>query len=85
MAQTVTLGCRVDSSLKNDFDMTAEELGLTPSVALTVFMRRFVDEGGFPFEVKRYVPSREEYEAHMLSTLEDMRDGNESVHDLVEA
>lgn len=33
---TVPLGCRVDVNLKREFDSTAEDLGLTPTVAITV-------------------------------------------------
>jgi len=47
---TVPLVNRVDATLKREFDSTAEELGLTPTVALTVFMKRFVADGGFPFD-----------------------------------
>lgn len=50
---TVPLVNRVDATLKREFDSTAEELGLTPTVALTVFMKRFVANGGFPFDVRK--------------------------------
>lgn len=33
---TVPLGNRVDINLKREFDSTAEDLGLTPTVAITV-------------------------------------------------
>lgn len=84
MSNTVVLGSRVDAGLKDEFDETAAELGLTPTAALTVLMKRFVDEEGFPFEVKKFVPSKAEYEARMLSTLEAMRGGKETVHKIVE-
>lgn len=45
---TVPLGSRVDINLKREFDSTAEDLGLTPTVAITVFMKRFVQDGGIP-------------------------------------
>ena len=66
MAHTVALGSRVDSRLKSEFDETATELGLSPSAALTVLMKRFVDDGGFPFEVRlksRVAPFASEEEA----------------------
>ena len=50
---TVPLGNRVDIEFKRQFDRTAEEIGLTPTVALTVFMKRFVSDGGFPFAVRK--------------------------------
>lgn len=45
---TVPLGSRVDINLKREFDSTAEDLGLTPTVAITVFMKRFVQDRGIP-------------------------------------
>lgn len=82
---TVPLGNRVSPVLKREFDETAEELGLTPTAALTVFMKRFVAEGGFPFDVRRHVPTSREYAAEMDSRYQRMLAGNETEHDLVEA
>ena len=42
-ASTIPLGNRVDANLKRAFDSTAEELGLTPASALTVFTKRLVE------------------------------------------
>ena len=81
---TVPLGNRVDANLKRAFDATAEELGLSPTSALTVFMKRFVEDGGFPFDVRRRTPSEAEYAAEMDARYRAMRDGNETEHDLVE-
>ena len=43
MATTTTpLDHRVDADLKREFDKTAEGMGITPTAALTVFMKRLV-------------------------------------------
>ncbi|WP_417802775.1 hypothetical protein [Thermophilibacter provencensis] len=42
-ASAVSLGNRVDANLRRAFDATAEELGLTPASALTVFTKRLVE------------------------------------------
>lgn len=85
MATTTTpLGNRVDVNLKRAFEATAEELGLSATSALTVFMKRFVEDGGFPFDVRRRTPSEAEYSAEMDARYRAMRDGNETAHDLVE-
>lgn len=84
MSKMVALECKVDADLKAEFDEVAAGLGLSPSAVLTVLMKRFVDEGDSSFEVRGLVPSREEYEARMLTILESMRSGRESVHELVE-
>lgn len=82
---TVPLGNRVDTNLKSQFDETAEQLGLSPTAALTVFMKRFVTEGGFPFEVKVKTPSEAEYAAEMDVRYHAMLTGNETKHELIEA
>lgn len=81
---TVPLGNRVDVNLKREFDSTAEDLGLTPTVAITVFMKRFVQDGGFPFDVCKPTPSKSEFIAQMEDRYERMLDGHEAEHDLIE-
>lgn len=81
---TIPLGNRVDSNLKRAFDTTAEDLGISPTSALTVFMKRFVEDGGFPFEVRKRVPTEAEYAAEMDARYRAMRSGSETEHDLVE-
>ncbi len=81
---TVPLGNRVNAALKSKFDETAADLGLTPTAALTVFMKRFVAEGGFPFDVRKTTPSKEEFTAEMEARYERMLAGHETEHDLIE-
>lgn len=51
MAQT-SITFRVDDSLKKQFDRLCDELGLTNTAALTMFMKAVVRERGIPFELK---------------------------------
>ncbi len=81
---TAPLGNRVDIELKRQFDKTAEEIGLTPTAALTVFMKRFVSDGGFPFAVRKPVPTEEQFAAEMEARYQRMLAGEESQHDLIE-
>lgn len=81
---TVALGNRVDANLKRAFEETAEDLGLSATAALSVLMKRFVDEGGFPFAVRKKVPTHAEFVAEMDRRYERMLDGNEFEHDLIE-
>ncbi|MDO4437401.1 MAG: type II toxin-antitoxin system RelB/DinJ family antitoxin [Coriobacteriaceae bacterium] len=81
---TVPLGNRVDAELKCDFEKTAEEIGLTSTAAITVFMKRFVAEGGFPFAVRRPVPTEEQFAAEMEARYQRMLAGAEFQHDLIE-
>ena len=82
---TAPLGNRVDVNLKREFDATAEDLGLSSTAAITVFMKRFVADGGFPFEVRRAVPTEAEYAAEMDARYRRMAAGASIEHDLVEA
>ena len=81
---TVAIGSRVDANLKALFDKTALDLGVTPQVAYTVFMKRFVEEGGFPFDVRRPVPSEIEFTRQMDARYQRMLAGHETAHDLIE-
>ena len=82
---TIPLSNRVDATLKKQFDATAAELGLTSTSALTVLMKRFVDEGGFPFEMRRRVPTKQEFTQEMEARYERMLAGHETAHELLEA
>ena len=48
----ITVSARVDDSLKDQAERIAERIGLNLSSIINVFLRRFVMEQGFPFEVK---------------------------------
>jgi addiction module RelB/DinJ family antitoxin len=47
-----TISSRVDDALKTQADIVAENIGISLSSAINIFLKRFVAEGGFPFEVK---------------------------------
>lgn len=83
---TAPLGNRVDVNLKREFDKTAEEIGMSSTAALTVFMKRFVSDGGFPFAVHKPVPvpTEEQFTAEMEARYRRMLDGAEFQHDLIE-
>ena len=48
-------------------------------------MKRFVDEGGFPFAVRKRVPTEVEFAREMDARYHSMLEGNEESHDLMEA
>lgn len=58
MAQT-NINIRMDEKLKRDFDALCGDLGLTMTVAFTVFAKRMVREKGIPFDVSMHVPNAE--------------------------
>jgi DNA-damage-inducible protein J len=53
---TASLNTKIDSDDKKLFVETAQNLGLSPSNAIRVFVRAFNEWGGFPFDVRRSFP-----------------------------
>lgn len=49
---TATLNARIDANEKERFTAISGALGLTPSSAISVFVRKFNEVGGFPFDVR---------------------------------
>lgn len=56
---TVSMNFKTDADTKNTFNKVAEELGLTSSALLNIFVTRVAREKGIPFDVK-VVPKKEE-------------------------
>ena len=53
MSASSLMSIKLDSEEKLLFAQNAEAIGLTPSAAVKVFVRRFNECGGFPFDVRR--------------------------------
>ena len=47
-----TINVRVDAELKEQFSKLADELGLSVSAAINVFLKAAVNHRGIPFELK---------------------------------
>lgn len=54
---TTNINVRVDDTLKKDAERLFNDLGLTMSSAITMFLRSAVSHDGIPFEVKRVTPN----------------------------
>lgn len=50
---TAIINAKVDQAEKDSFVATAEALGLSASSALRVFVKKFNEHGGFPFDVRQ--------------------------------
>lgn len=46
-----TISTRVDEGIKRDAEIIAEEIGIPLSTAINVFIKKFISERGFPFNV----------------------------------
>ncbi len=64
---TVNLNVRIDEEVKRKSESICQELGMTLSTAVNVFLRQMVRTGGIPFDV------RLTSNAETLSAMEDAR------------
>ncbi len=46
-----TISTRVDDQIKAEAERIAEEIGIPLSTAINIFIKRFINEKGFPFQV----------------------------------
>jgi DNA-damage-inducible protein J len=51
MAATAQVSVKLDPKYKKTFETTAESLGLNASDVMRVMIKKFIDHGGFPFDV----------------------------------
>lgn len=57
MPKTATIRARVEPELKHEAEAMLEELGLSPTTAITLFYRQVVRQRGLPLELR--VPNAE--------------------------
>lgn len=81
---TSTFNIRMDADLKKEVDEVAKSIGLTTAAAFNVFARQFVSHRGFPFDVVAPVPTEKEFAEEMDRIYLEMKNGKESVHELIE-
>ena len=51
-----TISTRIDDKIKNEAEYVASEIGISLSTAINIFLKRFIANNGFPFNV--VVPSK---------------------------
>ena len=68
---TTNINVRVDSALKQEAEALFNDLGLSMSSAINMFLRSAVMHDGIPFEVKRQTPNAETKAA--LDEYEEMK------------
>ncbi len=52
MTETSLIQARVDTKLKNEASELFESLGLDMTTAIKIFLKRCLQEGGIPFEIR---------------------------------
>ena len=58
-ANTTNISIRMDSDLKAEADALFNELGMSLTTAINIFIRESLREGGIPFAVKIDNPNKE--------------------------
>ena len=66
---TASLNTKLPIEEKELFTETAEALGMTPSAAIRIFVRKFNEYQGFPFAVRKGFPMSPE-EHHEIALLD---------------
>lgn len=80
------INIRMDDDLKDRADKLFEELGLSMTAAVTMFVRQSVREGGIPFDVTTKVDPlhNEENLRALRRAIQDANDGKLTPHELIE-
>ena len=70
MAKTNTLHIRVEPSVKQRAEATLNDLGLSITEAITVFLNQVILNDGIPFEIKK-----PRYNKETIQAIEDTKNG----------
>ena len=64
----VPLNCWVDATVKQEAENVLDDVGLTMSDAINIFLRKCIAEGGIPFEVKMSPGERENFRQRCIAS-----------------
>lgn len=70
---TSSISVRVDDNLKKDAEELFDDIGLTMSGAITMFLRTAINCNGIPFALKRVEPNE--------TTIAAMKEAEQIAHD----
>ena len=85
MAQS-TISARLDSSDKAAFDHFCENVGLSASTAINLFVKAVLRENRIPFEIAQTPDPfySEENQAYLMKSIHELKEGKGQVHELIE-
>ncbi len=86
MATDSTVTVRMDAALKRKADQICNEMGLSISSAITIFIKRLVNDRAIPFQVT--APDHfysEENRRHLDAAIQRMESGKGKEHELIDA
>ena len=86
MAQTAQINFRIDEEVKKNAESVLDDLGLSMSAAITVFLKKVGRERRIPFDLSLDPFYSESNTNHLKSVIEDVRAGKAqfSEHELAE-
>lgn len=78
-----TISTRIDDNLKTEAEEIASEIGIPLGTALNIFLKRFIYEKGFPFQVvatpqRKQLFEDDELEAAVKKAIATSNDSNTS-------
>lgn len=81
------ISLRVDDEVKRGAEQALNEIGLSMSTAINVFLRKVAREKRIPFELSAEPFYSESNIRHLETIMQDIKDGKAhfSEHDLIEA
>ena len=81
-----TIEAHVDEMDKARFNAFCSDVGLNPSSALNLFIKAVIRENRIPFSISRDSdPFYDEVnQAHVLKSLQELKDGKGTSHELIE-
>ena len=93
MAKTATVYTRIEPELKNQAEIILEQLGLSLTSAVTMFIRQIVLQNGIPFDVRMPASaplayeslSREQFDAEIGKGFESLAKGDVYSSDEIKA
>jgi len=82
---TKSISFRIDEDLKNEADMVLEEIGLTMTAALTMYLKQIVNKREIPFKLEALDPFYSiENQLILEQRIQAYKKGKVEKHELIE-
>ena len=80
MKKTITI--RLDSDDKKNFELFCESIGITPSIAINMFIKATLKEGKIPFELKSDPFYSKENQDVLKRSINKMENTSGTIHNI---
>ena len=78
------LNIRIDNNLKRDSEMVFDQLGISLSAGITMYLKQVVRTNGIPFELKADPFYSAENQSRLMIAKERMERTSGAIHELIE-